>query len=46
LLVGLAGKAIAGAWWLDPVVGVLIAGVAVKDGAEAWRGDGWRVGVP
>ena len=46
LLVGLAGNAIAGAWWLDPVVGLLIAGVAVKEGLEAWRGDGCCVGSP
>jgi divalent metal cation (Fe/Co/Zn/Cd) transporter len=46
LLVGLAGNALAGAWWLDPVVGLLIAGVAVKEGAEAWRGDGCCVGSP
>jgi divalent metal cation (Fe/Co/Zn/Cd) transporter len=39
LLIGLAGNALAGAWWLDPVVGLLIAVVAVKEGAEAWRGD-------
>jgi divalent metal cation (Fe/Co/Zn/Cd) transporter len=46
LLVGLLGNAIAGAWWLDPVVGLLIAGVAVKEGLEAWRGDGCCVGSP
>jgi divalent metal cation (Fe/Co/Zn/Cd) transporter len=46
LLVGLAGNAIAGAWWLDPIVGLLIAAVAVKEGAEAWRGDGCCVGSP
>jgi divalent metal cation (Fe/Co/Zn/Cd) transporter len=46
LLVGLAGNAIAGAWWLDAVVGLLIAGVAVKEGVEAWRGDGCCVGSP
>jgi divalent metal cation (Fe/Co/Zn/Cd) transporter len=46
LLIGLAGNAIAGAWWLDPVVGLLIAAVAVKEGAEAWRGDGCCVGSP
>ena len=39
LLIGLAGNALVGAWWLDPVVGLLIAGVAVKEGAEAWRGE-------
>src|SRR3954447_11976574 len=46
LLIGLLGNALVGAWWLDPVVGLLIAGVAVKEGAEAWRGDGCCVGSP
>jgi divalent metal cation (Fe/Co/Zn/Cd) transporter len=46
LLIGLAGNAIAGAWWLDPVVGLLIAGVAVKEGLEAWEGEGCCVGSP
>jgi divalent metal cation (Fe/Co/Zn/Cd) transporter len=46
LLIGLAGNAIAGAWWLDPVVALLIAAVAVKEGAEAWRGEGCCVGSP
>jgi divalent metal cation (Fe/Co/Zn/Cd) transporter len=46
LLVGLVGNAVAGAWWLDPIVGLLIAGVAVKEGREAWRGDGCCVGSP
>jgi divalent metal cation (Fe/Co/Zn/Cd) transporter len=46
LLIGLAGNAIAGAWWLDPTVGALIAAVAVKEGLEAWRGDGCCVGSP
>jgi len=46
LLVGLAGNAIAGAWWLDPAVGLLIAGVAVKEGLEAWRGEGCCVASP
>jgi divalent metal cation (Fe/Co/Zn/Cd) transporter len=46
LLVGLAGNALVGAWWLDPVVGLLIAGVAIKEGLEAWRGDGCCVGSP
>jgi divalent metal cation (Fe/Co/Zn/Cd) transporter len=40
LLLGLLANAAFGAWWLDPVVGLLIAGVAVKEGAEAWRGEG------
>ena len=46
LLIGLAGNALAGAWWLDPVVGLLIAAVAVKEGVEAWRGEGCCVGSP
>jgi len=46
LLIGLAGNALVGAWWLDPVVGLLIAGVAVKEGLEAWRGEGCCVGSP
>ncbi len=40
LLIGLVGNAVAGAWWLDPTVGLLIAGVAVKEGIDAWRGEG------
>jgi divalent metal cation (Fe/Co/Zn/Cd) transporter len=39
LLVGLLGNALFGAWWLDPAVGLLIAGLAVSEGREAWRGD-------
>jgi divalent metal cation (Fe/Co/Zn/Cd) transporter len=46
LLVGLLGNAVAGAWWLDPAVGLLIAAVAVREGAEAWRGEGCCVGSP
>jgi divalent metal cation (Fe/Co/Zn/Cd) transporter len=39
VLVGLLGNALFGAWWLDPAVGLLIAGLAVSEGREAWRGD-------
>jgi divalent metal cation (Fe/Co/Zn/Cd) transporter len=39
LLVGLVGNAAVGAWWLDPVVGLLITGLAVREGREAGRGD-------
>jgi divalent metal cation (Fe/Co/Zn/Cd) transporter len=46
LLIGLVGNAAVGAWWLDPIVGLVIAGVAVKEGLEAWRGDGCCVGSP
>ena len=40
LLLGLLGNALFGAWWLDATVGLLIAAVAVKEGLEAWRGEG------
>jgi divalent metal cation (Fe/Co/Zn/Cd) transporter len=46
LLVGLLGNALVGAWWLDPVVGLLIAAVAVREGLEAWRGEGCCVSSP
>ena len=46
LLVGLVGNMALGAWWLDPIVGLLIAGVAVKEGVEAWRGEGCCVADP
>jgi divalent metal cation (Fe/Co/Zn/Cd) transporter len=39
LLVGLLGNALLGAWWLDPMVGLLIAALAIQEGREAWRGD-------
>jgi divalent metal cation (Fe/Co/Zn/Cd) transporter len=28
-----------GGWWLDPVIGLGIAAVAVREGIEAWRGE-------
>jgi divalent metal cation (Fe/Co/Zn/Cd) transporter len=40
LLVGLVGNAVAGAWWLDPGVGLLIVALALKEGVDAWRGEG------
>jgi divalent metal cation (Fe/Co/Zn/Cd) transporter len=46
LLLGLLGNALLGAWWLDPVVGLVIAAVAVKEGREAWRGEGCCVSSP
>jgi divalent metal cation (Fe/Co/Zn/Cd) transporter len=39
LLVGLGGNAMLGAWWLDPVAALVIAGVAVREGRESWRGE-------
>lgn len=45
LLLGLLANALAGAWWLDPAVGLLIAAVALKEGTEAWRGEGCACGA-
>jgi len=39
LLVGLLANALFGAWWLDPAVGLLIAGLALYEGRESWRGE-------
>jgi divalent metal cation (Fe/Co/Zn/Cd) transporter len=40
VLVGLAVTgAWSGAWWVDPVIGLGIAGVAVWQGVRAWRGE-------
>lgn len=38
VLVGLALNATLGWWWVDPVVGLMVAGVAVKEGKGAWGG--------
>ena len=46
LLVGLLGNALVGAWRLDPIVGLLIAAVAVREGLETWRGEGCCVSSP
>jgi divalent metal cation (Fe/Co/Zn/Cd) transporter len=40
VLVGLLANTLLGLWWLDPVVALGIAAVAVKEGRETWRGDG------
>jgi divalent metal cation (Fe/Co/Zn/Cd) transporter len=39
VLVGLALTAALGWWWIDPVVGLALAAVAVYEGREAWHGD-------
>jgi divalent metal cation (Fe/Co/Zn/Cd) transporter len=39
VLAGLAANAAVGAWWLDPLIGLLIAFVAVREGRDAWRGE-------
>lgn len=39
VLVGLVANAAVGWWWLDPVVALGVAIVAVIEGREAWRGE-------
>jgi len=39
LLVGLGANALFGLWWADPVTALVIAGVAVNEGREAWAGN-------
>jgi divalent metal cation (Fe/Co/Zn/Cd) transporter len=46
LLIGLLGNALVSAWWLDPLVGLLVALVAVKEGLDAWRGEGCACSSP
>jgi divalent metal cation (Fe/Co/Zn/Cd) transporter len=40
VLVGLLASALFGLWWLDPVAALVVAGVAVKEGRDSWRGEG------
>jgi divalent metal cation (Fe/Co/Zn/Cd) transporter len=40
VFLGLAGNAIFGWWWLDPIAALVIAAVAVHEGVETWRGEG------
>ena len=38
VLVGLVANAAVGAWWLDALVALAVAGIAVTEGRKAWRG--------
>ena len=40
LLIGLLVNSLLGWSWADPIVALVIAAVAAKEGREAWRGDG------
>jgi len=39
LLVGLLANAVAGWWWADPIVALVIGAVALREAREAWRGE-------
>ena len=38
VLVGLLANTLAGVWWLDPLIALAIAAVAVREGRETWKG--------
>jgi divalent metal cation (Fe/Co/Zn/Cd) transporter len=40
LLAGLLLNALAGWWWADPAAALMIAGVALREARESWRGKG------
>ena len=40
VLAGLVANAVVGWWWVDPVIALAIAALAVREGLEAWSGDG------
>nr|WP_245867250.1 cation transporter [Serinibacter salmoneus] len=40
LLVGLLLNSAVGWSWADPIAALVIAGIAVREGVQAWRGDG------
>lgn len=44
LLVGLLLNATLGWSWADPIAGLVIAAVAVREGVQAWRGEGCACG--
>lgn len=39
VLAGLLANTLLGIWWLDPVVALCIAALAITEGRRAWRGD-------
>jgi divalent metal cation (Fe/Co/Zn/Cd) transporter len=39
LLGGLGANALLGWWWADPLAGLVIAAVAVREGRQAWSGE-------
>ena len=40
VLLGLVLNSLFGWAWADPIAGLVIAGIAIREGVEAWRGDG------
>jgi divalent metal cation (Fe/Co/Zn/Cd) transporter len=44
VFLGLAGNALFGAWWLDPVAALVIGAIAVREGVQTWHGEGCCAG--
>ncbi len=45
VLLGLVLNSVLGWWWADAIAGLVIAGFAAREGAEAWRGDACATSV-
>lgn len=45
VLAGLLLNSLFGWWWADAIAGLVIAGFAVREGLEAWRGDACATSV-
>ncbi|MCS3844451.1 cation diffusion facilitator family transporter [Microbacterium sp. AK031] len=45
VLIGLVLNSVLGWWWADAIAGLVIAGFAVREGVEAWRGDACATSV-
>jgi hypothetical protein len=40
VLIGLVANTVLGWWWLDPLIGLLIAALAVREGRQTWSCEG------
>ncbi len=45
VLIGLVLNSLFGWWWADAIAGLVIAGFAIREGIEAWRGDACATSV-
>lgn len=45
VLLGLLANSLLGWWWLDSIAGLVIAGFAIREGVEAWKGDACATSV-
>jgi divalent metal cation (Fe/Co/Zn/Cd) transporter len=39
VLAGLLANTLLGWWWLDPIIGLGIAALAIREGTQSWRGE-------